>query len=271
LRSSILYKGRRALKKAFRRTSKVALAPNYANFFDALAECGDGYMSSDIADVVCAKTARLMSASSNELPPAGVQLAAAALAGRTSPVKVIDVGGAAGAHYLSLRPLIHPAVGLEWVVVETQEMVLAARKLPHSTETQFESSLEAALARLEDGPDLLLASGVLMCLPDPISALKAFVGTGARTIVFTRTGLSPDDETRIMVQSSRLSENGPGPLPEGFVDQTVRYPNTFIPQAEFEKILKSRYEIRYSAIESPRGWSFGPHPIPQHAYVAALR
>jgi putative methyltransferase (TIGR04325 family) len=205
-----------------------------------------------------------------DIPADGILLAAAALAGCRSPIKVVDVGGAAGAHYLAVRRLLPSSISLEWIIVETTAMVDVAHRLYSDSghEIQFETSLDEALSRLSGRPDLLLASGVLMCLPSPMDALSSFIDSGAEAIVLTRTGLSPDEQTRIIIQESRLAQNGPGELPEGVDDALVRYPNTFVPQAAFEAALQSKYEIRLRKVETVRAWSAGGVPIPQFAYLA---
>lgn len=150
-------------------------------------------------------------------------------------------------------------------------MVAAAAALHSGDEIRFSSDLPAALRTWSTPPNLVLASGVLMCLPDPIEALEGISDSRAGGLVFTRTGLSPDAATRIIVQESRLRDNGPGPLPDGFTDRLVRYPNTFVPKDEFERILGRNHEIRFSSQETSRSWIAGETAIPQHAYVAHAR
>lgn len=244
----------------------------FPTFGCALAACGDvGYESEELARVVVEKTRRLITSQNHEVPPSGILLAAASLEGRGSSLRVVDIGGAAGAHYLGVRMILPQSVRLEWVVVETGAMISAADAIHLGPEVRFSTDLNASLGRWESPPDLVLASGVLMCLPEPRESLEQICASSAASIVFTRTGLAPAGATRIIVQSSRLADNGPGPLPQGFTDRLVRYPNTFIPRAEFEKVLSRNHEIRFSASEMSRAWRVGKQRIPQFAYVAHLR
>ena len=243
----------------------------FPDFASALHACGAGYESNDIAAVVVEKTRRLVANQSVEVPPLGILLAAASLAGRGSSLRVVDVGGAAGAHFVAVRRVLPQSVRLDWVVVETSTMVAAAAALHSGDEIRFSSDLSAALRTWSTPPDLVLASGVLMCLPNPIGALEEISDSRAGGLVFTRTGLSPDAATRIIVQESRLRDNGPGPLPDGFTDRLVRYPNTFVPKDKFERILGRNHELRFSAQETSRSWIAGETAIPQYAYVAHAR
>jgi putative methyltransferase (TIGR04325 family) len=266
---------RKVVRRLWRASRSALVRPPrgwlYPSFDAALAECDGGYESTAIASVVCRKTARMLAEDVLEVSPDGILLAAAALAGCRSPIKVVDVGGAAGAHYLAVRRLLSSSILLEWIVVETTAMVDVAHRLYNGHEIKFETSFAKALSRLSGRPDLLLASGVLMCLPSPMDALSSFVASGAEAIVLTRTGLSPDGQTRIIIQESRLAQNGPGELPEGVDDALVRYPNTFVPQAACEALLQSRYEIRLRKVETVHAWSAGGVPISQFAYLALRR
>lgn len=251
--------------------SSVTWGMDFPDFASALAVCNAGYESRDIADVVVAKTRRLVDNQPVELPPPGILLAAASLAGRGSSLRIVDIGGAAGAHYVAVRRIIPRSIHLDWIVVETSAMVAAATRLDHGGEVSFSTELTAALRAWSNPPDLVLASGVLMCLPDPLATLEQICDSRAGALVFARTGLSPDAKTRIIIQESRLKDNGPGPLPAGFTDRVVRYPNTFIPQEEFERQLGRNHEIRFAAVETSKAWTAGDTAIPQFAYVAHTR
>jgi putative methyltransferase (TIGR04325 family) len=161
-----------------------------------------GFEPSDIAEAFFAKTAQLTPPPEG-LSPRGVILDATALAGSALPTRVVDVGGAAGAHCLAVRSIISASVRLNWVVVETGEAFDAARRLHHAAEVRFESLLGSARYCL-GRTDMPLASGVLMPLPDLHSQLKAFATSGAQTIVFRRTELSANEQTHVIVQELRL-------------------------------------------------------------------
>ncbi len=244
----------------------------YPDWDSALLRCGSGYGDSDIARIVAMKTQRLIGNSPFEASPSSASLlSATSFLGRSGPFRVIDVGGAAGAHYFELQSVLPTPLRVQWVVVETASMAEAARGLMLPADVQYSESLSQATQLMQEAPQVVLASGVLMYLPDPIVALEEIVASGAERLVFTRTGLSPDERTRIIVQESRLSENGSGALPGDLHDRSVRYPNTFVPRRTFENILRSRYDLRLAALETARVWKAGKVWIDQYAYVADLR
>jgi putative methyltransferase (TIGR04325 family) len=246
----------------------LSLLPDFAA---ALSSCGSGYDDDAIAEVVCAKTALAKAVPSESPPPLGVLLALAALAGSSEPWRIIDVGGAAGAHYFQVRALLPRDTQLRWTVVETPAMAARAEQHFRNGELSFHTSLSDAAAELDGPADVLLASGVLMCLPDPLASLHEFLALGPRAIVLARTGLSRDSTTRIVVQTSRLADNGPGPLPDGYVDRELRYPNTFVPQQDVDTALENSYETLVKVVEVARAWRAGGTDIPQLAYLLRRR
>lgn len=262
--------GKAITLRAWRRLWPATTSEFFSDYSSALAACGRGYDDPLVAAVVAAKTAEL-SHHRYELPPLGVLLGASALVQTGRPLRVIDIGGAAGAHYLDTRRIVPPETTLDWTIVETPAMVAAAREMPFNREVRFEVSLSEALTGLEGAPDLILVSGVLMCLPDPEVTLQDLVRSGSKAIVFSRTGLSPDATRRIIVQSSLLSSNGVGPLPGGFTDQVVKFPNTFIPIAEFERAVEERYAFALKVVERESAWTTVDVGIHQYAYLAFLR
>ena len=103
------FDGRR-LRDALARTRSVLHQPlrgRFLTYDEALATCrGDGYGAAAVAEMVCLKTARVRA----DLSSSGVAeldfydmsalwcLEAAAAASPRVPIRVLDFGGAAGAH-----------------------------------------------------------------------------------------------------------------------------------------------------------------------------
>jgi hypothetical protein len=71
-----------------------------------------------------------------------------------------------------------------------------------------------------------------------------------------------------MVQFSRLSQNGPGPLPQGFDDAVTAYPNTFVPRNQFEEqIASAGYRVLARKQETRNAWRAGSYRINQDGYL----
>jgi hypothetical protein len=53
----------------------------------------------------------------------------------------------------------------------------------------------------------------------------------------------------VIVQTSTAASNGPGPLPTGVRDAKVRYPATFVPSAQFDRVIERSYSIDLRVVE----------------------
>jgi hypothetical protein len=91
--------------------------------------------------------------------------------------------------------------------------------------------------------DIAIASSVFEYLNDPLDALEDFLDLGAKYIFITRTALSHSVAPIVEVQKSRLKDNGPGRMPNGFVDEEINYPLTVVNIHLFRKTLETKYEI----------------------------
>jgi putative methyltransferase (TIGR04325 family) len=217
----------------------------YNSFEDALNSCGKGYEDDRLANVVCEKT-KIYRDMLQKVPRVvdfgalrpllGMELSKA-----HARLKVIDFGGGCGAHYFLVHALIGDTLDLHWHVVETPAMVRRGRELGGKS-LFFHTDINSAKKELGD-IDLLYSSGALHYLPDPLGTLHEMIGIGASNIFLTRLNLSQTDNGRIVVQETRLRENGPGELPAQFSDTTVRYPATLVPRRVFESILGERYAV----------------------------
>jgi len=240
------------LASSFRHAVKRTLqghAPVFSGYTDALRHCSrGGYESASIATVVAAKTESMRAdpvRCEASLPPAGragialTALIGQLLRGRGRRVRVLDFGGACGAHYFAAR-MLAPEVQFEWCVVETEAMIHCARPFADGC-LKFAGSIAAARELLGE-VDLLHSSGTLQCLPEPEAGLAEMLEAEPAVIALTRLSLT-DGESYTMVQKTRLSQNGPGPLPPGFRDGAVAYPLTILNRSLFEEAVRRDYEI----------------------------
>ena len=139
-------------------------------------------------------------------------------------------------------------VQLDWRVVETANMVKVANHALSNAELSFFHKLSDAQNNT-DVIDLVFASSSLQYCENPLSSLVDLAKIGAKYLFITRTPFADADKTYITTQQSNLGDNGPGPLPEGFVDSVVSVPITFIPISKVEEILKKRYKIKFKLNE----------------------
>lgn len=193
----------------------------------------DSYGDATLVDVIVRKTSRLRELARIDDFLSGEQLlptiAGVAAAGAAQPLRVLDFGGAAGSHFLVAKAAF-PSRTMRWAVIETPAMAAAAAAKFGNDELRFFTDIAAAVGWLE-GADLMHCDSALQYAPEPEAALDALIGLGAPAMLWARLMLA--DRRERFIQTSRLKDNGPGPLPEGVADRAVSYPATRLPRAEF--------------------------------------
>jgi len=93
-------------------------------------------------------------------------------AAEDAPLHVIDFGGGLGLHHRALAPRLGLERLARWTVVELPAVCAAGRAAPPAAGLAYADSLTQAATG--DEPRVVLASGVLNALEDPIAALRAF-------------------------------------------------------------------------------------------------
>ena len=220
------------------------LYPSYA----AARECCSGYDDGELQDVVQAKTRALRQPEAvrtlgeSDLHTLLSVLSAMVVGGSRSPLKVLDFGGACGAHYYRTRQALVVAPRFQWVIVETSGMAARANALSNgSGELSAVDSVEEAIRRFGGRPDIVHASGALQCTPDPYGALGALLQVQAPFFLLTRGAVTRGDHDVIVTHESSLSANGPGPLPPQFADRAVSYPLVFARRSRFVSEIEAVY------------------------------
>ncbi|WP_409602001.1 methyltransferase, TIGR04325 family [Brevundimonas sp.] len=225
---------------------RAAREPVYADYKAAAAARKADYHDPDLAAVVLEKTRRIRAID----PWMGVgehQAVATLLAVTTAvtatkavgrPLRVLDFGGAFGTAYHMVR---HALPGdYQWAVVETPTFARLGVTEDHPGLRLFDS-IDDAVAWLGD-VDLLYSSGAIQYLPDPLGTLDRLLEVRPACTAWLRTAFSTESEV-VVLQSSRLADNGPGPLPAQFKDAEVHYPRTYLPLAAFLQRFQPRYRL----------------------------
>jgi putative methyltransferase (TIGR04325 family) len=218
---------------------------SFATYDQALAECSGGYSADLLLDSICARHKAFYHGSSNfpEVPwylTAGLFAALPlAFSFLCKPLHVLDFGGSVGTHYV-LATKCYPSIPIaKWAVVETEPFVARAREMDTDA-FQFFSDISAAADWL--GPvDLLTTAGALQYTADPISFLIRLLQFRSPVFALQRCAFSLDDAF-ITIQRSMLSGNARGPLPADFVDREIRFPITFLNEADVHAICSKQYK-----------------------------
>ena len=247
----------------------------YVSFTEALAQCDNGgYEQANLCNVVKKKT-EILRDRYNPINPIVMSLEilrlyfALCVAKNTTTLNVIDLGGACGIHYFSAKALFSDKVKLAWHVVETPGMVAVAKSL-ETDELKFYSDINSAKSGM-DQIDIIFVSSVLSYVPEPYNMLIELLDVGANHVFLTRQPLTHFDKDIFQIQESRISANGPGPLPAGMVDGTARYPMTAIRKSKVESILQDKYHIRISSLETQNAFWILGQGIHEYGYLASKK
>ena len=241
----------------------------YSSFDEALKDCGLGYESDDLIKVIIAKTksfkVNFQENSAKVIDSGLIQTLFSTVAIKEdSENKILDFGGAAGIHYWVIRSAFEADTKIKWCVVETPQMVTAARQFENAELTFRKSIVEA---KFELGEiDLIHVNSSLQYLPKPLEGLIDLVNLEAKWMVFFRIPLS-EDRIRVVKQISQMGSNGPGPLPSGFLERDIEYPVTFVPIADFEALISSKYKIIYRIKDDKSSFNVGGRPIETFGYI----
>jgi putative methyltransferase (TIGR04325 family) len=221
----------------------------FPTFDSALAACGAGYNDAAIADVIAYKTSipvdlrqTLPEQAINVIVSVGIAAADA----DEGPLHVLDFGGGCGVHYFTCTERF--CKPLKWVIVETSPMVHRGRQLARGRFELF-TDIRAASDRMSK-IDLILASGSIPYVPDPLSTLKSLVSLHPRYFALARFPAWGGSQL-IGLQNSFLSQNGIGPMPPNIADRQVTHPVTF---ANLDEVMRlfGKYELVLT-MSSPTG------------------
>ncbi len=111
---------------------------------------------------------------------------------------VLDYGGALGSSYYQCREFLCGFKTLRWYIVEQPKFVACGQREFQNDILYFCESVEASIA--EAHPQVVLLSGVLQYLAEPVQLLNQLVAIGAAFIVIDRTPIVVCGKQVISVQ-----------------------------------------------------------------------
>lgn len=235
----------------------------YKTYEEAAAACGeDAYQNNNLVKVVVDKNIIYKeNLESNVVFDMGSlrTLIGLGFSKSNNSLNVIDFGGGGGYHYTIASRALGERVALKWNVVETTAMVKEARRLANGN-LKFFSDINNAEQDL-GSVDLVFTSSALQYCPDPLAFLKKLVEVNAQYIYITRTPFVNNCNNIVSIQVSKLSSNGPGPLPAGYRDINITYPITYASKMAAEEIIKEKYNILFEIAEDKSVFRFGNRKI----------
>lgn len=245
----------------------------YKTYAEATAACqGGAYENNDLVKVVVEKNLlyrQIFQADAVFDLPALRTLIALGLSKTSHSLNVIDFGGGGGYHYTIASNALSDQDSLRWNVVETTAMANEAQRIAHKNLRFFDNIAEAKNDL--EAVDLVFTSSALQYCPSPLTFLKQLTEIDAKYLFITRTPFTDADGDIFSSQVSRLSANGPGPLPAGYADREMTYPITYVSKLKVEKILKEKYHIQFTIIEDKAVYRVGDKDIGLFGYFCVRK
>jgi putative methyltransferase (TIGR04325 family) len=180
-------------------------------------------------------------------------------------LNVLDLGGGGGTHYHVVKKILSKEVNMNWAVVETPHMIAAAQNVFKNDLTYF-AGINEAIEYL-GVVDIVLASGVLQYLEDPIQGLRDLMNCNPDYIFITRTALTTNESSLRAIHKTRLKDNGPGPLPETYDDVEIQYPLTVVSKNLFVNTISEKYKIICEILEDSFVHKIDGTDIHQYGYL----
>ena len=181
-------------------------------------------------------------------------------------VRVLDFGGGGGTQWFATSNLLSTSRVFDWRVIETAEIVNQSSNLANE-HLEFYKSIGEAVS---DGfsPDLVMASSSLEYTKNPMETLLELINLDADYLYLTRSALTLEPDLITAEQSSRLKDNGPGPLPDEFKDCDVNYWIRILPMSLVRKELSKKYEILFTSLEAEKTIRIGDLAVNQYGILA---
>ncbi len=223
----------------------------YETYEEAISDCQiDAYENADLVKVIVDKNiVYRQKLETDAVFNLGTlrTLIALGLSKSNDSLNVIDFGGGAGYHHTVASQALGRGSKLKWNVVETTVMAKEAQRMANHSLKFFDNTNEAAkdLGYI----DLVFTSSALQYCSCPVTFLKQLLDLNAKYIYITRTPFSDSNRSIISIQQSKLSANGPGPLPRQYKDREIKFPVTYASRQVIENILSEKYEIRFKTHE----------------------
>ena len=147
---------------------------------------------------------------------------------RGCKLNVLDFGGALGSSYYQSRNFLGNIEPLHWHIVEQKNFVEYGQAEIENKVVRFFDSIESCVNA--EMPDVILLSGVLQYLADPLNIIGELCNIGAQYIVIDRTPIAVSGKTILTVQV----------VPEK-INQSS-YPSWFFSEVQLKEPIVSLYE-----------------------------
>ncbi len=164
-------------------------------------------------------------------------------------LNLLDFGGSLGTSYWQHRAFLPALKSLRWDVVEQEHFVEAGRTHVEQPAEPLRFFLTIEEAEQSHRHNVLLASGVIHCLPEPYVFLEKLIASGPEYLIFHNLPLHDDRPDHLRVEH----------VPPEIYEAT--YPVWFFNRQKFLGQLTAGYDVVHTYASSavwPIGWSEYP-------------
>ena len=179
---------------------------------------------------------------------------------------IIDFGGAAGIHYYLVKYLFPNLKS--WNVLETKAMVEANKEKTDSILKFYSLDNDE---KMKIDCDLLYSSSSIQYTNNPTETLKRLISFNPKHILISRTPFTEGNASVRFTQHSLLSQNGPGALPEQFIESRISYEVHIPILAEVKEVLSEKFEVQWIAMENEDLTDPNGNPYPYLSIFASRK
>jgi hypothetical protein len=109
--------------------------------------------------------------------------------------------------------------------------------------------------------DFIYSSCALHYTSNAYMFLEDLLKIGANFILFNRMMFNENDKDLITIQTSLLSDNGPGLMPAKYTDKIMSYPHTTLSFNKFNSTVLKHYKLNWVFNEATGNFKIGNEPI----------
>lgn len=262
------------LKSAINKFRKQKPFPIISSYQEALKLCSSqGYQNPDLVNTIIEKNLIFKNNLNSNTTFKLDSLRTIIGMGSTNSnenLKVLDFGGGGGYHYQIAKTYYGNTKNIYWNVVETSKLAQEAQTRLSDDKLKFFNNINEAAENLKE-IDLVFTSSALQYTPEPLDFLKKLIAIKAKHLYITRTPFNDLNEPLISIQSSLLSNNGPGALPSNINDCLIQYPIHLAEKEKIEKLISSQYNIRFYFEEEKNIFNINNKMIHMYGYFCDLK
>jgi putative methyltransferase (TIGR04325 family) len=149
---------------------------------------------------------------------------------RKNEIRVLDIGGSLGGHYIVVRDLTPKWINIQWDIIETTSLAHLANTSYPRKEVKWYDNLNDVREREYD---IVFSSGTLQCLPNPEETLEFINKISHQYLILNRLPLIDSHRDRLTIQI----------VPKSYYSGS--YPSWFFSSSKWLDIFSKYYTSMY--------------------------